>query len=369
MLLTCPTCRSGLEVPDGTEALVRCPACKTVFAPADSAPPEAEEAEEEVEEEEAKPRKKAGTKERTAAANRDFDPTTEEDDKKRKRKKRRPEDDTLTPEERVARRAAFDRAAWGCRLIYISFGLFILSMVFVTGYFFQGAFAAPNEAIITCAGLLGVINWALAVVGVGLCLSGPRAPGHWEYGIAAAVAVVVHLLLLAVLVSQGREFGVAKLEGGTQSGVRWDLFPTRLNATMFYLTAVVYPNEQGVVPKGRMTLSMLTGVAEMVRVVLLMMFLSCLARASLDEGLAHQCTRAAGIASAGPGLLAVLLFVFFATVIETNAGLNTFTQILTATVNMGAYSIVVGVMLPAFMAAREVADACDEPFQSLIPEL
>src|SRR5262245_45592420 len=35
MLLTCPTCRSGLEVPDGTTAMVRCPACKRVFSPAD----------------------------------------------------------------------------------------------------------------------------------------------------------------------------------------------------------------------------------------------------------------------------------------------------------------------------------------------
>jgi LSD1 subclass zinc finger protein len=35
MLLTCPDCRSGLEVPDGTTALVRCPACQKVFNPSD----------------------------------------------------------------------------------------------------------------------------------------------------------------------------------------------------------------------------------------------------------------------------------------------------------------------------------------------
>jgi hypothetical protein len=197
-------------------------------------------------------------------------------------------------------------------------------------------------------------------------LSGPRAPGHWGYGIAAAVAVGVHLLLIAVLVSQGREFAVGKAE---DPGVKWGLIPTRLNATMFYLTAIVYPENQGITPKGPIVFSMFMGIIEMTRTVLIMMFLSCLARAALDDSLAHKCTRAAGIASIGPGVLGLLIFVFVATVIETNAGLNMFTLVLFATVNMGVYSIVNGTILPSFMAAREVADACDEPFQSLIPQM
>ena len=44
MLLTCPTCKSELAIPDGTHARVRCPACKTVFDQEDEpdpAPPEA----------------------------------------------------------------------------------------------------------------------------------------------------------------------------------------------------------------------------------------------------------------------------------------------------------------------------------------
>ena len=55
--------------------------------------------------------------------------------------------------------------------------------------------------------------------------------------------------------------------------------------------------------------------------------------------------------------------------IETNAGLNLFTLILFTTVHMGVYAIMAGVMLPAFMAASDVTDACEEPFQSLIPQL
>ena len=74
MLLTCPTCRSGLEVPDGTTAMVRCPACKTVFSPAAgiTPPPEPDDETEET------PRpKKAAKKPEPApdpAENRDFDP-------------------------------------------------------------------------------------------------------------------------------------------------------------------------------------------------------------------------------------------------------------------------------------------------------
>ena len=39
MQLICPTCRSGLEVPDGTTAHVRCPACKSVFPAEDGLAP------------------------------------------------------------------------------------------------------------------------------------------------------------------------------------------------------------------------------------------------------------------------------------------------------------------------------------------
>jgi LSD1 subclass zinc finger protein len=393
VLLTCPKCRSGLQVPDGTTALVRCPACKTVFSPADSPAPEQEEAEPEEEKPRVKVRKlarnedadekskKKGKKEEqsqeeTQEENRDFNPITEEEERERKRKKRRRDaDNELSPEEKAARRRAFDRAAWGCRLIWISFGLFMLSMLLIGIFFFQFGMAwlrVPSPAFITAAGILGLLNWILAAVGVGLCLSGPRGPGHWGYGISAAVAVFVHLVFLAALISQNREYSIGRSvdkalgEGGFG---RWSMLATRLDATMFYLTAVLYPGEQGATPKDPMTLSMITGVVEMVRTVFIMMLLSCLSRAALDEDLAHKCTRTAGIASGGPGLVALLILVFIAFVVETNASLNLFTLIVFSMVNMGVYAILAAVTLPAFMAARDVDDACVEPFQSLIPQL
>jgi hypothetical protein len=393
VLLTCPTCQSGLEVPDGTTAMVRCPACKTVFSPSEGKAPEEEEDEKpkpktkthkpsrrnEDESEDERPRGKAKKKdeeEKSKEENRDFDPLTEEEERKLKRKKKRREDDEgLSPEEKAARRAAFLRGAWGARLIWISFALFMFSMLLICIFFFQFGLAwmrTPSPAFITAAGIVGLINWILAAVGVGLCLSGPRGPGHWGYGISAAVATVVHLIFLMALVSQNREYSVGRDVDkvlGESSFARWSMLTTRLDTTMFYMTAIIYPNDQGATPKERMTLSMITGVVEMVRTMFIMMLLSCLSRAALDEELAHRCTRTAGIVSGGPALVALVMLVFISFVIETNAGLNLFTMILFTMVNMSVYVILMGVTLPAYMAARDVDAACEEPFQSLIPQL
>ncbi len=393
MLLTCPKCQSGLQVPDGTTALVRCPACKTVFSPVESAAPDEDE-EDEPEQPKAKKRKPAqkadddeddsprkkptrakgndAKEKEPKSENRDFDPETEEEEKKRKKKRKKSDDDSLSPEEKAKRRAAFERAAWGCKLIWISFALFMLSMALIIVFFFQFAFAkmmTPSLVYLTIAGVLGVLNWTLAAVGVGLCLSGPQSPGHWRYGISAAIATGLHLILLLVVVGQNTDVAIGRGTDAESSAERWGMIPTRLDTTMYYLTVLVYHQQEGFTPKGRMVLSMITGVVEMVRTVCIMMLLSCMARAALDEELAHTCTRAAGIASFGPGLVALLMFFFVVAVVETSAGLNLFTLILFVTVNMGVYSILSGVIFPCLMAARAVTDACEEPFQSLIPKL
>ncbi|QJW94353.1 hypothetical protein [Frigoriglobus tundricola] len=389
MLLTCPQCRSGLQVPDDTTALVRCPACKTVFSPAGGAAPEPDEEEDEPkaktrrpqrdEEEDERPRKKPRRSARTDGdededeepENRDFDPVTEEEDRARRRRKR-PKDDSsgLSPEEKAAKRAAFQRAAWGARLIWISFGLFLLSMLVVIIFFFQFTFRVVTPGYLTIAGAIGLVNWVLAAVGVGLCLSGPRTPGHWGYGIGAAVAVFVHGVFLLVIVTPRTENASGRdVEGGSTTQVRWARLATNLDHTMFYLLALAYSGEQGIMVGKPPPLYMIAGIFEMVRTMFIMLMLSCLSRAALDEELAHKCTRAAGAASIAPALVAVIILIVFAFLIETNAGLDLFARIVINTTVMGVYAIMMGVVFPSFMTAREVADACDEPFQSLIPQL
>jgi len=63
------------------------------------------------------------------------------------------------------------------------------------------------------------------------------------------------------------------------------------------------------------------------------------------------------------------MFLAVAVVVELNAQVYTLSKIVLTTVWMGVYAILMGLLLPATMAARETADACDEPFQSQIPKL
>ena len=150
---------------------------------------------------------------------------------------------------------------------------------------------------------------------------------------------------------------------------RLGLMPTRQNATMFYLTVLTYREQQELTPKGsKLILSVFTGIAEMTRTVLIMMLLSCLSRAALDEDLAHRCTRAAGVVSGGPGLLALLILVTVAILDVSNAGKSNFALIIYGVAQMGVYR---SWWRCCFRRSwpRDVNDACDEPFQSLIPKM
>jgi LSD1 subclass zinc finger protein len=410
VLLTCPNCRSGLAVPDGTTAMVRCPACKTVFSAeenmAESEPEAAEvvveeEEEEEVdekprkkparkrprrdeddedEEEEEKPRKKKRTKKAKRdeeddeeeekekegePKNRDFDPDYFED--KRKKKRRRPDYSKFSPEERDALLSAFSRGAWGSMCIWISFLLFIFSMILIIMFWFTAAIPAVGvtPGLIVTAGVLGAIGWTLGAVGVGLCLSGPPSPGHWGYGIAAAIATGLHLILLISLVGKADEFAVGRSEDPNGPIASWGLVPTRLDTLTLYLTLILY-RELDLIGKGIIQLSIFVGLAEMMRTMLILMLLSCLAEAAGDKELSYRCTRASGFVIWGAGFLALALLLFAVLVVETRMGVGT---ILLIAVVMGIYAFLAGCMVPAFIAGRDVADACDEPFQSQIPQL
>jgi transcription initiation factor TFIIIB Brf1 subunit/transcription initiation factor TFIIB len=388
--IVCPTCGSGLQVPGNTTAMIRCPACKTVFSPAEGlSPSEPEEFEDEAkpkktkrtqkgrdeEEDEDKPRKKASpgkskeeSEKETSSENRDFDPP----DTKTKPKKRRRdfEDEVMSEEERIALRAAFTRAAWGARLIHLSIVMFMLSMLSIIAFYFQSTFSSLNPAFLYVAGMLGLVNWILGAVGVGLCLSGPPSRGHWGYGISAAGAVFLHMLLLLMLIGSMKEYANDKtVNMGVEPGaIRWKMVATLLDQVTFYLTFVVYQNEQDVVPKSVVGLAIAVGVMEMIRTVLIMMLLSCLAQAGGDDDLSRACTRAAGTASLGPGGLSIVVLIYVMFVIETNAT-GLFIRIVFLALSMGIYAYFAGCMFRAMMAARETVDVCEEPYQSQMPHL
>lgn len=396
MILTCPTCGSGLEVPDGTTARVRCPACRAVFAagqglnvPAEPAVPPpvsssvpppfasarraaaamADAATSSI-------TRPAGAAPRPSAPpsgprpeHRDSAPP-EPHERRPPRKTSQRDDGKLTPAEKAALIRAFRRAAWGCRLIATAFGLFVLAMLLVIVFYFQSAFptAGASPAFVTAAGAVGTVGWLLAAGGVGLCLTGPAGAGLRTYGPAAATATTLHLLLLLVLAVEGTDYSPARSLEPDGPAAHLGLVPTRLDAVAYYLTWLVYPDED-LVPKGELGFSIVVGVFELVRTTLILMLLSALAQAAGDSDLSHRCTRAAGIASVGPGLMALGMFAFAVVVVETQAGVGGFVKVLFTTLVMGTYAVLIGCVFPGLMAARDVAEACDEPFRSRIPEL
>jgi hypothetical protein len=374
--------------------MVRCPACKTVFSAAVGlSPPEAEEEpEDELDEPEEKPkpkrrrparveedeeerprRGKPGTKDskeedKKTSENRDFDPG-DPNEKPRKRRRAPEDDDEEAAEERAALKRAFTRGAWGAKLIWISILLFMISMLLIVGFWFEAAFGPASPFFLVLAGMVGLGNWLVALVGIGLCLSGPASSGHWGYGISAVVATALHLILLLGLVGQtneptGRRTGDAQGSLGAQ---KWAQIPTRLDTITIYLPLIFYI-EQDLVPKSTIAFSVVVGVAEMVRIILIMMLLSCLAQSAGDVELSYACTRAGGTASLGPGLLSVFMTLYIGAMVETNAQ-GSFFRIIFMTVQMGIYAILCGTMMRALSASRDVSDACEEPFQSQLTHL
>ncbi len=368
MLLTCPNCRSGLEVPDGTTAMVRCPACKTVFSATQPAASEADDDNDNPQSRAKPPTRKPvvddDDRPRKKPAKPTPEPEEEEEEEAKPRRRKKREVSKLSPEEREALRGAFARAAWGAKLIWVSLGLFMISMLIIIGFWFQIAFSSPNPGFIVGAGIVGMIGWLLAAIGVGLCLSGPPSPGMHGFGIAAAIAVALHLILLTVLVNKGTDYSTGRSPGvDDDQAAKWGLVPTRLDAVTFYLTYLTY-KDQEIIPKGEMGFSIVVGIAEMIRTTLILMLLSCLARSAGDEELSHRCTRAAGFASVGPGAMAAGMLMLAILMTESRAGSGDMAKILLTTIVMGTYAVVNACVFPGFMAAREVADACDEPFQS-----
>jgi uncharacterized CHY-type Zn-finger protein len=388
-LIICPTCKSGLQVPAGTTALIRCPACKSVFSAADGlTSPEPElESEEKTEprrtkptrktradeDDEDKPPKKITTSKKadedSPPENRDFDPDIP---KKKTKKRRNFDEEEMSPKERKALKAAFNRAAWGAKLIWMSILLFMLSMLMIIAFFYQIVFKLDNPAFGYCAGVLGILNWVLGAIGVGLCLSGPPSKGHWGYGISAAVATGIHLLLLLVAIATSKEH-VDSIKGVSESeraAFRWGFIATRMDMITYYPTHLIYREEMNLAP-GSVAyagIAVLCGVAEMVRIILIMMLLSCLAQAAGDEELSRACTRAGGMASFSPGVLAFVFLGYTAFVIEARAE-GVFFSIILWNILRGLYVLLAGCMLRALTACREVVDVLEEPFQSQQPIL
>jgi LSD1 subclass zinc finger protein len=393
MLLTCPTCRSGLEVPEGTTAQVRCPTCRTIFAPADGIAPAPPPPPRPAPARPARPRDEDDDEDRPRRRRRREDEDDDEDrprrkkraeaaekpspdepdekaeeirkaDERRRRRREREEESKLSPEERRTQRAQFTRGMWGCKLLHISFALYAVSLFIMLTFFVVAIVAIPVLGLILVAGLLGLLNWVLAAVGVGLCISSRPSPGHYGYGIAAAIGVIGHAILLVAVVNRMSAMSITVEGESIQTHyLAWWSLPTQLHILTFYLAQFLYPDEN-LIAQGAFTLGLVAGVFELVRLMLVMMLVSCVARAAGDEELSYRCTRAAGIGAFGPGGLAAVVLVIVATLLETGGFDTTLGKILMVVTVLGIYAILAGMLVPSVVACQEAADACEFPYEA-----
>lgn len=413
MLLTCPTCRSGLQVPDGTTAHVRCPTCRTVFSPAEGAapPPPAPQPplprpplpapprppkpalplddeddhrprkrarrddddeddddrprrrRRDDDQDEERPRKKASRDDRTDRR----DGIGDADEKPRKKRRRRfdeDEDDKLSPEEKRKRAAAFARGMWAARLIAWGLLCQILAMVIILGAFIQAAITkevAPGLFVL--AGVLGLVNWGLGATGTGLSLAGPVSPGIYRYGVTAAVLVFVHAVLLSVTLARHESDTIGGTKDLPRAAMQWAQVPTQFHKLAFYMAYAGY-HDRFPVGESVMVLSFVTGVVEMCRLMLIMLTLKCLARAAGDVETVYRCVRASGVVSIGPGAMALAVLGFFIAVMETGAEGQTWAAIVALVMVMGIFAVIAGILMVAMTAAKDVAFACEFPFQT-----
>ncbi len=362
MLLTCPTCRSGLEVPDGTTAHVRCPACRSVFAAAAGlapiapvfAPPPPPAP---LPVPKPAPRPRVVDEDEPRNANRDGVPDAETQAQPR----RRPPKSKMTLEERRAQRAAFARGAYGARIIQISLFFYIPGVLFVPLHQIVAEITKGEVPfILVIAGILGLANWILGAIGISLCLAGPPVPGHYRFGVAALIVAFVHaVLLLAVVAKTSANADYRSLDRGT---MMWAQIATQYESLSFYLAYVLYPDD---IPLRRADtiLSFLTGIMEMTRLVLFMMTLGCLAQAAGDRELSENCTRMAGRVTVIPGMLALGVLAYKIVVIETGAGGAGMVLYLLNYMYRSITLVVAGILGMTLRAVGDVVEACESPFQ------
>lgn len=375
MQLTCPTCGSGLQVPEGTTAHVRCPACKTVFpaedglapavpvpGPPPKAPPLPKPSPLRIDDEDEPrpaPKPQPKPKPRREEDNDERDGVADEPEKRPKRvvKSKQP----LTLEEKRVLRAGFSRGFYGARLIQISLFFYIPAVLFVPLHQILVEITKDEMPfVLVIAGILGLVNWILGAIGICLCLSGPPSPGHYRFGIGGIVATFVHGMLLLAVVAKSQ--ANADYRGLDRNTMMWAQIATQYESLSFYLSYMVYPDD---IPLKRSDtiLGFLTGISEMTRLILYLMMLGCLAQAAGDKELSEDCTRMAGRITVIPGLLALGMLGYKIIVIETGAS-GSFMLYLLNYIYRSITLVAAGILGMSMRTIGDVADACESPYQT-----
>lgn len=343
-------------MPDGTTAHVRCPACRAVFPAAVAAVPPPPP----VPPPRPAPRPAPPPPPPLPyTAEPEAEPPPPDDDPA-PAKKWRPDDGRFTPAEKALLRGQFARGMWGARLVATGYFAQVAGLLLVTTLYRVLPVGFIPAELFVVVGLCGLIDILVVPVGVGLLLASRPTPGLARFGWAAVAAIFVHgVLVLAGLI---RSDAIAVSDGLPRVGVTNALahLMTKLDALTLYLTAAIYPNESPFNTPG-VVLGLFTGLAEMVRLILVGVLLGAVARGAGHEEQGHRCVKAAGIGSLGPAGLAVATVLVMGFMIETGNRDTKGGMMLLHVFALGLYALLAGTLLPTAEAARGTAHACEHP--------
>ena len=415
-IASCPKCATNLRFPDGAAGALRCPKCQTVFTPPKAAPaapafevvddepkpaakpaspapparpappvavrakpaPEPEPASdfEVVDDEPKSAKKKVVAKDadddedddrpRSKRKVRDDDDDDEDDQPRRKKAKKKRDDDDDRPRRKAAAGGGTGRAA--TLMLTLSLGLYAGTFALLALFAFLALLGMSiPSGLLLVTGIVGLANWAVALVGSGLAIGGPaRSRG---IAVAATAIAAVHLVLGFVVANDtdstgatgrgimtasaynkadrqwrlmkeawknpsgpaakelaeeqkadreegfnmGRDMGTDPDAPRRRSSMRWSDLATAQPAADQLLAVLCYHSKFF----SNYLLSLLAGLVELARTVLIVLLIRSLAQAARDGG-AESKARIGAMAVPAAAGIALLVLLLTAVMIDSS---------------------------------------------------
>jgi hypothetical protein len=203
---------------------------------------------------------------------------------------------------------------------------------------------------VVVAGLVGLSNWVISLVGLGFCIAGPqRARGM---AIAATVVSAIHLVLSFVCFGNldSGLGGFGRFGAGSSFG--WAVLTSVLPALDAGLPLLIYQSRAF---GGEFLVGFLAGACEVARLILIILTLKALALAARD-GYAAERSGSAVMAVAGVcGGVAVAALLVVVVAVEGKL-MRSATHLFSAVVLLGYVAYACMTIAPALLA-KDVKDS------------
>lgn len=238
----------------------------------------------------------------------------DQEDYDRDRGRHRPDPDAIEGQ--------FNRASLGCLLNFIA-GWLQVGALGLMAFIVLLDWCGVQEGLklfAVIAGLLGLGHWLTSATGLGFFVSGPRQRGALGLSVATAATAALHLLLI-IIVATSHYYGQFGSSGpGRTADVHWDGFVTQLRSLPTVLFVVIGFDELFRRTTDGTVLPIFANVAEIARMILLLLTLRSLmvcARDSRGASLAMRTMVGYAIALGGLLLIGILFGLLFLAVRPT----------------------------------------------------